>query len=137
MQTHDVPLLPWQTVGSDILEHKIKTILWSLIIIQSTLRHSNSRVKQVKMYAYRCGMQITTIMPTYSRSNGLAERAVHIVKNMLRKGGNLNDGLMEYRNTPISNFPYSPNQMLFSRQVRTQVPVHRIMLVPQVCKDVH
>ena len=28
---------------------KIKIILWSLIIIQSTLRHSNSRVKQVKM----------------------------------------------------------------------------------------
>ena len=58
-------------------------------------------------------------------------------KKMLRKGGNLNEGLMEYRNTPISNFPYSPNQMLFSRQVRTQVPVHPIMLVPQVCKDVH
>ena len=49
MQTRYVPLLPWQTVASDILEHKIKTILWSLIIIQSTLRHSNSRVKQVKM----------------------------------------------------------------------------------------
>ena len=27
--------------------------------------------------------------------------------------------------------------MLFSRQVRTQVPVHPIMWVPQVCKDVH
>ena len=82
-------------------------------------------------------MKITTIIPTYSQSNGLAEKAVHIVKNMLGKGGNLNDGLMEYCNTPISNFPYSPNQMLFSRQVRTQVPVHPIMLVPQVCKDVH
>ena len=82
-------------------------------------------------------MQITTISPTYSQSNGLAEKAVHMVKNMLRKGGNPNEGLMEYRNTPISNFPYSPNQMLFSRQVRTQVPVHPIMLVPQVCKDVH
>ena len=82
-------------------------------------------------------MKITTIIPTYSQSNGLAEKAVNIVKNMLGKGGNLIDGLMEYCNTPISNFPYSPNQMLFSRQVRTQVPVHRIMLVPQVCKDVH
>ena len=37
-------------------------------------------------------------------------------KKMLRKGGNLNEGLMEYRNTPISNFPYSPNQMLFCRK---------------------
>ena len=82
-------------------------------------------------------MQITTVSPTYSQSNGLAEKAVHIVKSMLRKGGNLNEGLVEYRNTPISNFPYSPNQMMFSRQVRTQVPVHPIMLVPQVRKDVH
>ena len=81
-------------------------------------------------------MQTTTISPTYSQSNGLAEKAAHIVKSMLRKGGNLNEGLMEYRNTPISNFPYSSNQMLFSGQVRTQVPVHPIMLVPQACRDV-
>ena len=85
----------------------------------------NSR--EMRQYAYKSGMQTTTISPTYSQSNGLAEKAVHMVKNMLRKGGNPNEGLMEYRNTPISNFPYSPNQMLFSRQVRTQVPVHPIM----------
>ena len=54
---------------------------------------------------------------------------------MLRKGGNLNEGLMEYRNTPISNFSYSPSQRLLSRQVRPQALVHPIM--PQVCKDVH
>ena len=40
----------------------------------------------------------------------------------------MNEGLMEYRNTPISNFPYSPNQMLFSRQIRTRVPVHPLAL---------
>ena len=27
MQTHDVPLLPWQTVASDILEHKNQNYL--------------------------------------------------------------------------------------------------------------
>ena len=79
----------------------------------------NSR--EMRQYASSCGMQITTISPTYSQSNGLAVKAVHIVKNMLRKGGNLNEGLMEYRNTPISNFSYSSNQMFFSRQVHTQV----------------
>jgi len=84
----------------------------------------------------KCGIHITTIGPTYSQSNGLAEKAVHIVKNLLRKECNLNEGLMEYRYTPISNFPYTPNQMLFSRQIRTRVPVHPVMLVPQVCRDV-
>lgn len=43
---------------------------------------------------------------------------------------------MEYCNTPISNFPYSPNQMLFSRQICTRVPVHPLVLVPQKCLDV-
>ena len=168
MQTRDVPLLPWQTVASDILEHKNQNYLvvidyYSKYIEALKLKGKASQdviqclneifsrhgypqtlvadnmpynSREMRQYASRCGMQITTISPTYSQSNGLAEKAVHIVKNMLRKGGNLSEGLMEYRNTPISNFPYSPNQMLFSRQVRTQVPVHPIVLVPQVCRDV-
>ena len=52
------------------------------------------------------GINIATISPTYSQSNGLAEKAVHVVKNLIRKKCNLNEGLMEYRNTPISNFAY-------------------------------
>ena len=43
--------------------------------------------------------------------------------------------LKTYWETPISNFPYSPNQMLFSWQIRTRVPVHSVMLVPQICHD--
>ena len=39
-----------------------------------------SKSKCYYQYAYRCGMKITTIIPTYSQSNGLAEKAVHIVK---------------------------------------------------------
>ena len=94
----------------------------------------NSR--EMRKYAKQYGIHIITTSPTYSQANGLAEKAVHIVKNLLRKECNLNEGLMEYRNTPISNFPYSPNQMLFSRQIRTKVPVHPLVLVPQVCHDV-
>ena len=86
-------------------------------------------------YAKQFGIDITTTSPTYSQANGLAEKAVHIVKNLLRKECDLNEGLMEYRNTPINNFPYSPNQMLFSRQIRTRVPVHPLVLVPQICHD--
>lgn len=42
---------------------------------------------------------------------------------------------MEYRNTLINNFPYSLNQMSFGRQIRTRVPVHPMMFVPQICHD--
>ena len=78
----------------------------------------NSR--QMREYAKQFGIDITTTSPTYSQANGLSEKAVHIVKNLLRKECNFFEGLMEYRNTPISNFPYSPNQMLLSRQIRTR-----------------
>lgn len=33
----------------------------------------------------------------------------------------------------IRNFPYSPNQMLFSQQIRRMVPVHPMMSVLQIC----
>ena len=91
---------------------------------------------EMKNYADSCNFKVETISPTHSQSNGLAERAVSIVKNILRKGCDLDEGLMEHRNTPISNFPYSPNQMLFSRQVRTKLPVHPKVLVPDVCSNV-
>lgn len=94
----------------------------------------NSR--EMRSYATDRGIVIATTSPTYSQSNGLAEKAVHIVKNVLKKGCDLNEGLMEYRNTPLSNFPYSPNQMLLSRQIRTKLPVHPNVLLPQVRSDV-
>lgn len=136
MQTHHVPLLPWQTVASDILKHKnpnlvvIDDYLKYIEALQLTGKASQDVIqglneifsrhgypqtlvtdnmpynsREMRQYAYRCGMQIATVRLTYSQSNGHAKKALHIVKNMLRKGSNLHEGLMEYRNTPISNFP--------------------------------
>ena len=141
MQTHDVPLLPWQTVGSNILEHKNQNYLvvidyYSKYIEALQLKGEVSQDVIISMLiGVACKSQQS--FPLIASQMALQKRLYTLSKTCLRKGGNLNEGLMEYRNTPISNFPYSPNQMLFSRQVRTQVPVHRIMLVPQVCKDVH
>ena len=168
MQTREIPVLPWQIVASDVLEHKnqnylvvidyyskyIETIrvngktssdiirclneIFSRHGYPQTLIADNMpyNSREMRKYAMQYGINIITTSPTYSQANGLAEKAVHIVKNLLRKECNLNEGLMEYRNTPISNFPYSPNQMLFSRQIRTRVPVHPSVLVPQVCHDI-
>ena len=62
----------------------------------------NSR--EMRKYATQYGINIITTSPTYSQADGLAEKAVYIVKNLLRKECNLNEGLMEYRNTPIAIF---------------------------------
>ena len=168
MQTREIPVLPWQIVASDVLEHKNQNYLVVIdyyskyieaIRVNSKTssdiirclneifsRHGypqtliadnmpyNSR--EMRKYATQYGINTITTRPTYSQANGLAEKAVHIVKNLLRKECNLNEGLMKYRNTPMSNFPYSPSQMLFSRHIRTRVPVHPSVLVPQVCHDI-
>lgn len=168
MQTHEIPVLPWQIISSDILEFKNTNYVvvidyYSKYIeaLRLTGKKATDVIKrldeifarhgypekmiadnmpydsrEMRNYANSCGINIETISPTYSQSNGLAEKAVHIVKNILRKGCDLNQGLMEHRNTPISNFPFSPNQLLLSRQIRTKIPVHPSVLVPQVCDNV-
>ena len=49
-----------------------------------------------------------TSSPHYPQSNGLAEKHVHIVKNLFYKaqeeGTDLYKSLMIYRNTPLSNY---------------------------------
>ena len=92
--------------------------------------------KEMDEYATHCCFRIVHTSPLYSQSNGRAEKAVGIVKGILGKACDLNEGLMLYCNTPVSNFPYSPNQMTFSRQVRINLPVHPRALVPVVHSDI-
>ena len=53
----------------------------------------------------------------------MAERAVGVVKNILRKVRDVNVVLMEYRNTPISGLNLSPANLLFNRRLRTKLPI--------------
>ena len=92
--------------------------------------------KEMDEYATKCSFRIVHTSLLYSQSNGLAEKAVGIVKGILGKGCDLNEALLVYHNTPISNFPYSPNQMILSRQVRTKLPVHPSALAPVVHSDI-
>ena len=63
----------------------------------------NSR--EMRKYARRYGIHIITTSPTYSQANGLAEKAVHIVKNLLRKECNLNEGLIGVPQHANKQFP--------------------------------
>ena len=66
--------------------------------------------------------------PRFPQSNGMAERAVGVVKNILRTVRDVNVGLMEYRNTPISGLNLSPAQILFNRRLRTKLPINNKLL---------
>ncbi|XP_054279149.1 uncharacterized protein K02A2.6-like [Macrosteles quadrilineatus] len=78
--------------------------------------------------------------PHYSQSNGMVERAVQSVKNLIKKSvlekTDLYLALLELRNTPIScNLP-SPAEILFSRKLNGILPCQDKMLRPRVQKNV-
>ncbi|XP_053402903.1 uncharacterized protein K02A2.6-like [Mercenaria mercenaria] len=76
-----------------------------------------------------------TSSPTYSQSNGLAEKFVSICKNLLTKstqaGTDPYIALLEYRNTPLA-CGKTPAQLLMSRQLRSILPVMDSNLEPRI-----
>ena len=74
--------------------------------------------------------------PHNHRSNGKAESAVKIVKNILKKcQEDKSDpylALLTYHNTPQQQYNTSPAQRLFSRRTRTRLPTPAKLMAPQV-----
>ncbi|KAK3931423.1 hypothetical protein KUF71_025905 [Frankliniella fusca] len=87
-------------------------------------------------YANSIGSTILTSSAEYPRSNGLAEKGVHLAKQLLRKcqdsGTHYLDGLREYNTTPLTGMSVSPSQILMSGMVRTCVPTRAKALKPKV-----
>ena len=82
------------------------------------------------------GFKVTTSSPTYPQSNGLSEKAVQIVKRILKKTSDPYIGLLEYRNTPVTGMAYSPSQLLMSKITRSKLPVSNSLLHPKLATGV-
>ena len=83
--------------------------------------------------------QHTASSPLHSQSNGKAESAVKIAKNLVKKAKRENKDLqmtlLEWRNTPdINNL--SPTQKLMSRRTRTTIPTPEALLKPETVDGV-
>lgn len=95
---------------------------------------------EFKNFANAWKFVIKTSSPHYARSNGLAEKAVHIAKNIINKSAeerkDLQSMLLEYRATPIPSLGVAPSQILMSRLIRTKLPVAEAKLIPEVQNDV-
>ncbi|MES9901692.1 MAG: RNase H-like domain-containing protein, partial [Sedimenticola sp.] len=91
---------------------------------------------QFREFTRKYDIKLSTSSPTYSQSNGLAERSIQTVKNLLKKAND--DGkdefiaLLEYRNTPITGSNYSPAQLLMNRMLRDHIPTKAKLLQPQI-----
>src|SRR5207253_463440 len=76
----------------------------------------------------------TTSSPYYPRSNGLIERHIQTVKNLMKKAiedhADFDQAIMDYNTTPKENLP-SPAEMLMSRRLKTRLPIHPEALYPQ------
>lgn len=91
--------------------------------------------KEFKDFSVQYEFDFICSSPYHHKSNGLAESHVKIVKNLLKKAqSNGSDpylSLLNFRNTPKNNAP-SPAQLLFSRALRTKIPVTHNYLKPKI-----
>jgi transposase InsO family protein len=87
-------------------------------------------------FAKQYGFYHSTSSPRYPQGNGLVERCVRSVKDMLKKaqlsGGDFHLALLSYRTTPHATTSWSPAQLLMSRQLRTTLPTSSSCLKPIV-----
>ena len=82
-------------------------------------------------FASSYGFQHVTSSPRYPQSNGLAERCVQTVKNLLKKSNDPYQSLLSYRSTPLTWCDLSPAELSMGRRLRTSLPQTDKLLIPQ------
>ena len=82
--------------------------------------------QEFKSFAKEWDFLHTTSSPHYPQSNGLAENAVKIVKNLIRKtqhsGQDIHRALQVYRSSPLA-CGKSPAELLYNRRIRSNLPM--------------
>lgn len=83
-----------------------------------------------KMFANQWGFRHVTSSPCWPQSNGMSERYVQTIKNILRKvhdnDRDIDIAMLEYRNTPIDRELPSPNEIMFGHKMRGILPILNI-----------
>jgi hypothetical protein len=82
--------------------------------------------KELRDFLKKWGVDPVLSTPHYPQSNGHAELSVKAMKNLVIKnsgGESFQQGLLEFRNTPISD-GRSPAQVVFGHPMRSMVPAH-------------
>ena len=96
--------------------------------------------RQVRLFSKEWGFKITTSSPKYPQSNGLEERNVQTIKQLMRKchyeGSDPYLALLNYRSTPIPELKASPARLLMSRNLKTRLPTASALLQPDVITNI-
>ncbi|XP_048252587.1 uncharacterized protein K02A2.6-like [Haliotis rufescens] len=90
---------------------------------------------EFKTFCDKWKFEHITSSPLYPQANGLAEKTVQTLKQLLRKSRQSHAdpylAMLAYRNTPINGLA-SPAQLLMGRRLRSDLPVQYAMLRPEV-----
>lgn len=81
----------------------------------------------MKQFAHEWNFNIVSRSPNYPQSNGLAEKAVSIAKNIVKRcieeNREIYPALMQYRNAPLKNMNATPAQLFLGRICKTKLPI--------------
>ena len=87
-----------------------------------------------KNFASEWEIEVVTSSPHYPKSNGLVERNVQTIKQLLKKADESKQdaflALLEFRNSPISGMEESTEELLMSKKLRTRLPTPKYLLKP-------
>ena len=75
-----------------------------------------------RTFASEWGFDHVTSSPYHSQSNGLAERTVQSLKNILKKSENFQMSLLLLRSTPVIGSTRSPAELLYGRKLANPLP---------------
>ncbi|XP_062701081.1 uncharacterized protein K02A2.6-like isoform X1 [Aedes albopictus] len=90
---------------------------------------------ETEKYANQNNIKFVFSSPRYPQSNGLAEKAVAIAKNILKRCYEVGEvdqfqyRLLEYNSTPVASMKVSPSQLFFGRQIKTRLPMDESLLI--------
>ena len=92
--------------------------------------------REFRQFAHKYGFQHTTSSPLHPQGNGLVERAVHTVKDLLAKSRDSGEdfylALLAYRATPHDTTSLAPAHLLMGRRLRTTLPSWPSVLQPEL-----
>ncbi|XP_064481187.1 uncharacterized protein K02A2.6-like [Ornithodoros turicata] len=100
------------------------------VISDNGPQFSGAQSSAFKNFAATYKFRHTTSSPRYPQSNGLAEAAVKIIKNSLKKTDDPYESLLAYRTSPLAN-GYSPSELLMGRKLSTTIPISPEALLPK------
>lgn len=92
-------------------------------------------------FAAEYNIQFKFSSPRYPQSNGMAEKAVAIAKNILKRCYEANEvnqfqyRILEYNTTPIASMRLTPSELFFGRLIKTKLPVSDSLLVRNNLKE--